>query len=327
MIFSPRTKENLFSLEIMGGFFSQNCRSFFGADELTDIKILPQKRIAKNIVILYELVLRENGKKIKKRVWGKTMPKKIFQLFNFFSKTKARNCVPKYFKYIDPLSFSLSEDVGGKTVREFDKNIAFWEKNIGKIGILLATLQKAGIPRNILKNYSKKDEERFMEDSLKKIKKYSVSAGDNYGILAGKYLHLAQKCFGGKNFIFSHFDFQPSNILYNKAQRSFYVLDFDLTKNFHPALDPANFSVHIYVMIRYRYAEEKAKKIAGLFLDSYLSNSQFKKSELKRCLDIFKLRAVTDIAQMTANTFKKPSRDSRKVFKILNEILSGHLKN
>lgn len=39
------------------------------------------------------------------------------------------------------------------------------------------------------------------------------------------------------------------------------------------------------------------------------------------CFDVFKLRAVIDIAQITASAFKKPSQESQKVFEKLDEIL------
>lgn len=324
MVFIPKEQKDLFSEDKMSGFFGKNCRLFFDADRLISTKIIPQKRIAKNIVILYKLLLSKNGKKFYKNVWGKTMERDQYELIDFLSKSEVKNHLPRYFEYLFPLKFSLSEEVEGKPIRKFEKKFSFWQKNVSKIGKLLAEFQNLKIPKKILKVYTKGEEKKHLQSSFEKIHNYSKLPGNRYRALGEFYFKQSfSQCWAKRYFSFNHFDFQPSNILYAKESDSFVVLDFDLAKKFSPALDLANFWVHVYVMLRYNFSKEKTLLICDKFLKSYL---YYSKEEKKRigCFDVFKMRAIIDIAQITADVFKKPSGESQKVFDKLDELLKTY---
>lgn len=312
--------KSLFSQKIMFHFFERNCQSFFKADKLISLKIFPKKRIARNVVILYELFLFKNGKKLQKNIWGKTMKENQFKLLKFLAKTRVSKYLPNYFKYLTPLKFSLSEEMARESVRTFEKNFSFWEKNIARIGQALSEFQKIEFPEETLQIYTKNEEKKFLQCSLKKIKSYSFIAWGKYKFLGASYIkNLFSQCWKNSLFSFSHFDFQPSNLFYDKKGKNLKVLDFDFARKFHPALDLANFWVHFYVMSRYYFSKEKTFHLCDKFLQPYLKKSKFKKNSLY-CFDLFRLRAIIDIAQMTAAAFKKPSQKSKKVFEKLDEI-------
>jgi thiamine kinase-like enzyme len=114
-----------------------------------------------------------------------------------------------------------------------------------------------------------------------------------------------------------HFDFQPGNIFYGTKTEDFYLLDFDLCEKFHPAVDLANFLSHFYVMSRYHFPKTMVENL----ILSFIKSEAIKSKNWRKDINIFKLRSVIDIAQITAASFKKPSDDSRKVFEKLDELI------
>ncbi len=316
----------------MSRFFERNCRPYFKTDKLISLKISPKKIISKNIVVLYKITFLKNKKIFQRNVWGKTMGKNQFRLLNFLSQSGVSRYLPNYFGYMASLNFSLSEEVSGKAVRNLEKDFYFWKRNIAKFSQILFDFQELKIPNSLLKTYTKDEERRFVRDSFTKIKRYSSSVWKKYRVLENFYLEkLFSRCWKENFFSFSHFDFQPSNIFYDKKEKAIKVLDFDLSRNFHPALDLANFWVHFYLMSRYHFSKRKALFLCDKLLQGFLEKSQKKNFAPFRngkfltgfsvCFDVLKLRAVIDIAQITASAFKKPCQKSLKVFEKLNEIL------
>ena len=260
------------------------------------------------------------------------MEKNQFRLLKFLSQTEAGRYLPDYFKYITSSNFSFSEEASGEPIRNFEKDFYFWKRNIAKFGQILFDFQKPKIPNSLLKAYTKNEEKRFVKNSFKRIKEYSLSVWRRYKFLEKIYLKkLFSLCWEEKIFSFCHFDFQPSNIFYDKKEKAIKVLDLDLSRNFHPALDLANFWVHFYLMSRYRFSRIKSLFLCGKLLEGFLEKFQKKSfgpfknqsfpARFDICFDVFKLRTVIDIAQITAPVFKKPSRKSEKVFRKLEEIL------
>lgn len=321
MSFFPRESKTLFSQKIMSSFFKGKCQTYFGADKLVSLRIFPKKTLSGNILILYRLSLSKKRKKLSKDIWGKTIKERQLRLLKFFAKTKIGKYLPNYFEYLPSLKFSLSEDIGGKQIRLFEKNFSFWEKNISKFSQILGEFQKTKIPATFLKTYTINEEKKYIRDSLKKIRNYSPEEGKKYKELKNYYLKNSfPKCWTKKLFFFSHFDFQPSNIFYIERTKNFVLLDFDLAKKFHPAMDLANFWVHFYVMTRYHFSQKRVLWLCDKFLQPY-----FQKTKLKRgfphCFSLFRLRTILDIAQITASVFKTPSEESQKVFDKLDELL------
>jgi hypothetical protein len=318
MIFVPKRREDLFSVGKMEPFFGGNCSRFFSIKKLVSLKILPKKRIAKNPVILYELVLSDGKKRIKKLIWGKAVSARQKKLLDSLAKKGFSRHLPKRICYLRNLNFDFSEDIKSKAARELQNNFSFWGKNISEIANVLLLLQKLGISGNLVKNHSLAEEKVFLKNSLRRIKKYSPSVYRKYIQLAEKYqkvLALIPK--DRMNSVLCHFDFQPGNIFYNQAGKNFYILDFDLCEKFHPALDLANFLSHFYVMSRYRFGKKMVKK----FISDFMESDIMKSISWREDIDVFKLRSIIDIAQITAASFGKPSVDSKKVFEKLDELL------
>lgn len=238
----PKESKELFSQKTMSRFFERNCRPYFESDKLISLKISPKKRISKNIIVLYKLSLLKNKKIFQKNIWGKTMKENQFRLLNFLSQTEISRYLPDYFGYMASLDFSLSEETSGKPIRNFEKDFYFWKRNIAKFGQALFDFQKPKIPNDLLKTYTKNEERRFVRNFFKRIKKYSLSAWGKYKFLEKIYLKkLFSQCWKEKIFSFCHFGFQPGNVFYNEKEKDIKILDLDLSRNFHPALDLANF--------------------------------------------------------------------------------------
>jgi thiamine kinase-like enzyme len=321
MNLSLQENKSLFSQKIMNSFFKRKCKIYFGADELVYLKIFPKKTLSKNILILYELSLLKKGKKFSKNIWGKTIKKNQFQLLKFLAGTKVGKYIPNYFGYLPSLKFAFSEDIKGKQVRVFEKKFSFWDKNISKIGQLLAEFQNKKIPATFLKIHTINEEKKCIQGWLQKIENYSPKEGKKYKKIKNYYIkNLSNKCWLKRYFSFNHFDFQASNIFYIKKTKSLALLDFDLSKKFHPATDLANFWVHFYIMARYHFSQKRVLSLCDKFLQTYLKKTKTKK-DFTECFNLLRLRTILDIAQITASVFKKPSEESQKVFNKLNELL------
>ena len=321
MSFFPREINTLFSQKIMNPFFLKRCQTYFGADKLISLRIFPKKTLSRNILILYRLSLSKKRKKLSKNIWGKTIKERQFRLLRFFAKTKIGKYSPNYFEYLPSLKFGFSEDIEGKQIRSFEKKFSFWEKNISKFSQILAEFQKTKIPATFLKTYTINEEKKYIRDSLKKIRNYSPEEGKKYKELKNYYLkNLFTRCWTKNFFSFCHFDFQPSNIFYIKRTKNFVLLDFDSSKKFHPAIDLANFWVHFYVMARYHFLQKKVFSLCDKFLQPYFQKTKLKKGFVD-CFSLFRLRTILDIAQITASVFKRPSKESQKVFDKLDELL------
>jgi tRNA A-37 threonylcarbamoyl transferase component Bud32 len=320
MYFYPKKIEDLLSKEEMKYFFEKKVKDYFFAKKLISLKIFPKKTLSKNTLILYKLSLLKKNKKISKKIWGKTTKEGEFRLLNFFSKKEVGKYFPKCLEYFPSLKFCLFEDVEGKSIRFFRKNLSFWEKNISKISQILSKIQKTKIPPSLLKVHTKEKEKVFLENWLKKIRNYSSKEEKKYQRIKNYYFkNLSSKCWKERSFTFCHFDFQPSNIFFIKKNKSFVILDFDLAERFHPALDLANFWVHFYVMSRYYFSQKKVLWLCGKFLNSYFQNKPSK--NFLSYFNLFRLRTILDIAQITASVFKKPCLESERVFEKLDEIL------
>ena len=316
-----KNSKDLFSQEIMSSFFQRNCLLYLKADKLISLKIFPKKRISKNILVLYKLYLEKDKKFFQRNIWGKTMEKDQFKLLEYLSKTKVKKYLPNYFEYITPLKFSLSEEIAGESTRNLERNFSFWKENIAEIGQILVEFKKINFPPKTLKVYAKGEEKKFLKSSLKEIRDYSPKVWEKYKNLGIFYIkNLFSHCWKNYAFSFSHFDFQPSNVFYDKKGKTLKIVDFDFSRKFCPVLSLANFWVHFYVMTRYHFPKEKVLPLCDKLLQPYCRKSQLKRNFLE-CFNLFKLRAIIDIAQMTAATFKKPTQKSQRVFEKLDELL------
>ena len=296
---------------------------FFAAEKnrAVGLEIFPKKTLSKNKLILYRLVFSRGAEKFKKNIWGKTASAKQAKLVKVLSRGSAAPHVPFYLKYLKHLKFIFSEGIQGDSLRSFEKNLTFLGKNISAVGSMLADFQNARIPPGVLGNYSRAQEQRFLEKSLSEIRNYSISAGGEFEKIARNYSEkVFSVCWNEKKFCFAHFDFQASNIFYSGEEKRFYLLDYDLAGNFNPALDAANFWVHLYVMSRYHFSRNETLRLCGKFLAGYLGKSKLKK-EAKTCFGAFVQRAVIDIGKITASVFQKPSEESKAVFAKLSEIM------
>lgn len=321
MSFFLKKTKDLTSQKVMESFFKSKCLEYFGVKDLISLKIFPKKTLSGNILIFYKLSFFKKGKRFSKNIWGKTIKERQFNLLKFLAKTKVKRHIPNYFDYFPHLKFSLSEDIGGKSARLFEQNFSFWKRNLSKIAKVLVKFQEIEIPDVFLKSYSKNREKEFVRDVLEKIKSYSLRDVKKYEKIKNYYIkNLFSKCWKKNLFSFCHFDFQPSNTFYVKKTRNFVLLDFDLAKKFHPALDLANFWVHFYVMARYHFSQKKVLSLCDKFLRSYFKEIGFNKN-LVSCFYLFRLRTILDIAKITSSVFGKPSKESQKVFDKLNELI------
>jgi thiamine kinase-like enzyme len=319
MVFSLKKNKDLFLKEKMGSFFQDNCRRFFSCDKLVSLKILPQKRIAKNSVIVYDLMMLRGKERIKKRVWGKTISEKQMKLLDYLSLKGYSSHLPKKVAYLENLKFGFSEDINALATRKFQQKMSFWEKNMANIAKMIFLLQNLDVSKSMVENRSLAKERSFFKKSLENIKKYSPGILKKYDALAKAYLaalSLVKK--NVMNSVLCHFDFQPGNVFYGKEGGKFYLLDFDLCEKFYPALDLANFLSHFYVMSRYHFPKARVEK----FILNFVGSPLIKSKSWKKDMNIFKIRPIIDMAQMTAVFFKKPTHDSKKVFEKLDELIN-----
>lgn len=222
--------------------------------------------------------------------------------------------------FIPSLSYLLYREVEGKPLRQLEKQSHFWKEYSGKVGNALAALQTLN-PKSLQKR-TLSDEHAFLRD-----RKHILASGTypepQWVARVNALIKQSSQIVSRRQMVFSHGDFQASNILFDQKKKRVGIIDIDHAERFHPAADVATFFVHSSVMLQYHFSPKTVDGWMKHFLKIYMQScSSQKKKIIQKDFAYFYEKTRIDIAATTVQSFRTPTIDRKKVFSILNNIQS-----
>jgi len=293
----------------MKQFFKKNLNEFFPkAKEITFfygkyLRYLSEE----SFTTRYEIdLLMKNGTKIKKIIRGNRVKPETFSVMKFFFEKFSKQkeyIVPKVLYYFNDLKFILYEEYEGWILREFDHQIDVLEQAVPKIAKNLAKIHNLSsqFDPKFGKIRTLNEEQRYLNLLSKKVLKYYPQISKKFIKNKTLYLKLLKASYKKENLIFTHGDFQASNIIYDLRTKNIGIIDFASSSIFSPCNDIATFLTHLRAMLCFIYP---AKRIEGLekeFLKSYFKKINKKIKEIaKHDLPLYQIRISLDIIVTTA---------------------------
>jgi len=304
------------------GFFEKNLNKFFPkAKEITSFKSESLRYFSKeSLAMKYEIgLLMKDGKKIKRVIRGKQIKPGVFSAMNFFSQkfsSRKEYIVPKPLYYFNDLKLVLYEEYEGSTLREFDHKINVLEHIIPKVAENLTKIHNLSPQLGKIRTINK--EERYFDLLSKKVFKYYPQISKEFTEHKNLYIKLLKASYKKKNLIFTHGDFQASNIIYDLKTKNIGIIDFSSSSIFSSCNDVATFLTHLRAMLCFIYPAKRIEELEKKFLKNYFKkiNKKIKKIA-ENDLPLYQARISLDIIATTAVIYNNKSPHLKK---IINEM-------
>lgn len=289
----------------MKRFFKKNLNEFFpGAKEITFFYSKYLRYLSeKSFTVRYEIdLLMKNGSKITKTIRGNRVKPEVFSTMKFFYEKFSKQkeyIIPKPLYYFNELKFILYEEYKGWILREFDHQIEVLEEAVPRVAENLAKIH------NLCPQFGKirtlNEEQKYFDLLSKKVIKYYPKVSKKFTKYKTLYLKSLKTSYKKGNLIFTHGDFQASNIIYDLRTKNAGIIDFGSSSIFSPCNDIATFLTHLRAMLCFIYPAQRIEQLEKKFLKSYFKKINKKIKEIaKDDLPLYQTRIALDIITTTA---------------------------
>jgi len=306
-------------------FFQRHYQDWFPeARQFTGFTIRHQPALSTtSFLTRYELELQTATKKIQRIVRGNFVSPETLDLVRHVHRRAHGFSTIRPLAYLPSAGYFFYEELSGKPLRNLPLRSADYGSVLKRVGGGLAALHN--LPRGSLRQLTFDAEKRSLLSIAGNIKRFGGRCLPEVQTILRRLISSERRTWGQRKAIV-HNDFQASNVLVRP--RDVGIIDFTMSGVGHPAIDVANFSAHLEVMLHKDRSQAEIDRLRKGFMAGYASrNRAAKKRSFWRAVQIFELRSYLDILSITVLNLGPRDRNRRLYVQLLTNRIRQHITN